>query len=161
MEQEMPIGVRVAILDRAFRRQMDEHARNLGLTGVQVGVLAALTRLEREGQGEINQRALEQATRVTHPTMTEILKRLEKNGFLECRGSTVDRRQKAVVSTALTREFIENTREWDGEVFRRLCRGLTQEEAEEFLRILRVMLENVGPCREKGCELPGKEEKSK
>ena len=54
-------------------------AVSLNLT---VGVLGELGRLERESAGEVTQKALEAAAHVTHPTMTELLKKLEKKGFV-------------------------------------------------------------------------------
>ena len=78
----MPKGLRFAILQKTIRRQMDEYVRETGLTGTQVGVLGELGRLERESAGEVTQKALEAAAHVTHPTMTELLKKLEKKGFV-------------------------------------------------------------------------------
>ena len=50
----------------------------MGLTAVQLRVLGELSRSESKGVEEINQKDLEKALAVTHPTMTEIIKRLEK-----------------------------------------------------------------------------------
>ena len=88
----MPKGLRFAILQKTIRRQMDEYVRETGLTGTQVGVLGELGRLERESAGEVTQKALEAAAHVTHPTMTELLKKLEKKGFVTCRTSEKDHR---------------------------------------------------------------------
>ena len=90
----MPKGLRFAILQKTIRRQMDEYVRETGLTGTQVGVLGELGRLERESAGEVTQKALEAAAHVTHPTMTELLKKLEKKGFVTCRTSEKDHRCK-------------------------------------------------------------------
>lgn len=92
MKSDMPIGLRFSLLHRAFIRQMDQRLLEKDLTGVQFGVLAALIRLEERGEAELSQRDLENASRVTHPTMTEIIKRLEKKGFLLCRPGQLDRR---------------------------------------------------------------------
>ena len=99
----MPKGLRFAVLQRTMRRQMDEYVRGTGLTGTQFSVLGALGRLEREGTGEVTQKALEDAAHVTHPTMTELLKKLESKGFITCRPSEVDRRCKAVASAEKAR----------------------------------------------------------
>ena len=81
----MPKGLRFEILQKTIRRQMDEYVRETGLTGTQVGVLGELGRLERESAGEVTQKALEAAAHVTHPTMTELLKKLEKKGFVSAK----------------------------------------------------------------------------
>ena len=58
--EEMPLGLRLSVLRRAFKRQMDERCRHLELTGVQSAVVGTLCRLEREGREEIRQRDLEE-----------------------------------------------------------------------------------------------------
>ena len=159
-KRSVPRGLRFAILQKTIRRQMDEYVRETGLTGTQVGVLGELGRLERESAGEVTQKALEDAAHVTHPTMTELLKKLESKGFITCRPSEVDRRCKAVVSTGKARALHQAIGEFDERVFTALCRGLSEGEIAEFLRITDVMLENAknmndardfAPCG-KGCE---------
>ena len=142
-KRSVPRGLRFAILQKTIRRQMDEYVRGTGLTGTQVGVLGELGRLERESAGEVTQKALEAAAHVTHPTMTELLKKLESKGFITCRPSEVDRRCKAVVSTGKARALHQAIGEFDERVFTALCRGLSEGEIAEFLRITDVMLENA------------------
>ena len=156
----MPKGLRFAVLQRTMRRQMDEYVRGTGLTGTQFGVLGALGRLEREGTGEVTQKALEDAAHVTHPTMTELLKKLESKGFITCRPSEVDRRCKTVASAEKARALRHAIGEFDERVFSELCQGLSEDEVAQLLRITDVMLENAkkmngardfAPCG-KGCE---------
>ena len=92
MAEYIPLGRRFAIIDRAFKQHLNKKADQLGLTAVQLRVLGELSRLEAFGVPEVNQRDLEQAEQVTHPTMTEMIKRLEKKGFVTCTTSTTDRR---------------------------------------------------------------------
>ena len=156
----IPKGLRFAVLQRTMRRQMDEYVRGTGLTGTQFGVLGALERLEREGTGEVTQKALEDAAHVTHPTMTELLKKPESKGFITCRPSEVDRRCKAVASAEKARALRQAIGEFDERVFSELCQGLSEDEVAQLLRITDVMLENAKkmngardfvPCG-KGCE---------
>lgn len=142
MEMPMPMGLRFSILHRAFRRQMDEYVRESGLTGVQFGVLGALERLEHAG-GEVTQRTLEDATHVTHPTMTELLKKLEAKGFVECRTSESDRRCKVVSSTERSRELHQLIDGMDARAFTELTRGLREEEIASLIYITDVMLKNI------------------
>ena len=99
MERNIPYGVRFAQLHRAFRRQMDESVKEFDLTGVQFGVLAQLGRLRRKGEKNINQTMLENAAHVTHATMTELLKKLEKKGFITISADESDRRSKRIMET--------------------------------------------------------------
>ena len=150
MEQELPLGLRISLLHRAYRKKMDEMLRKQDLTGVQFGVLATLDRLEQQGNGEINQKDLEQVTHVTHPTMTEIIKRLEKKGFLLCETSSRDRRFKSIRSTEKGRSLRWRMREVDEASSQWLCRGLTPEQKSQLLVITDQMLANAISCCEEG-----------
>lgn len=146
------MGLRFSLLHRAFRRRLDEHLREKELTGVQFGVLGELERLEALGAGEINQHALETAAHVTHPTMTEILKRLEQKGFVVCTPSAADRRSKSVASTEKARQLRREIDRLDGDVYEWLCAGLSGEQREQLLAITDIMLQNVFELFRKGCE---------
>ena len=152
MRSDMPIGLRFSLLHRAFIRQMDQRLREKDLTGVQFGVLAALIRLEERGEAELSQRDLENASRVTHPTMTEIIKRLEKKGFLLCRPGRLDRRRKCVSSTEKARSLRREMDELDHSVFLWLCRGMSREQMEQLIGAIDRMLENAAVCCGKGSE---------
>ena len=77
----MPFGLKIAIINRAFRKKLDEKAAALGLTAVQLRVLGSISRLEAAGETEIHQNDLERLEHVTHPAMTKLLQRLEAKGF--------------------------------------------------------------------------------
>lgn len=148
----MPVGLRFSLLHRSFRKKMNEMLSEKDLTGVQFGVLSELRRLEEGGCQEIKQRDLENASHVTHPTMTEIIKRLEKKGFICCRASLSDRRQKLISSTDKAHNLSQEIDRIDREVFSWLCCGLSQPQVEEFLQLMNVMLKNAAECCGKGCE---------
>ena len=146
------MGLRFSLLHRAFRRKLDEHLREMDLTGVQFGVLGQLARLEELGEGEINQRALETASHVTHPTMTEIIKRLEQKGFIACKPSAADRRNKCISSTEKARALHREVDRVDEEVYSWLCEGLSPEQREELSELTGIMLENALKVYGKGCD---------
>ena len=143
MEHKLPMGLRFSLLHRAFLRQLNVHLQEKGLTGVQFGVLGQLRRLRRAGQAEINQRDLEAATRVTHPTMTEIVKRLEKQGFVVCAPSERDRRFKSIRPTEKAEALLREMDELDESIFRELCEGLMPAEVEQLTGLTDRLLENA------------------
>lgn len=143
MESGIPMGLRFSIIGRSFKQQLDELLREKELTGVQFGVLGQLGRLEHSGCVEISQRDLENASHVTHPTMTEILKRLEKKDFIRCRPSESDRRCKLISSTEKAAALIGELRSADEKVFASLTAGLRGDEVAELLRLTDVMLKNT------------------
>lgn len=143
MDRRLPMGLRFSLLHRAFLRRLDARLQEKGLTGVQFGVLGQLQRLRGEGGAEVNQRDLERATHVTHPTMTEILKRLEKQGFVQCAPSERDRRFKSVYPTEKAAALRQEMDELDGQIFRELCRGLADEDVERLTAMTETLLENA------------------
>ncbi len=142
MECNMPMGLRLSLLRRAFMKQLDARLLEQGLTGVQFGVLGQLRRLRRAGREEINQRDLEAATHVTHPTMTEIVKRLEKQGFVVCAQSERDRRFKSIRPTEKAAALQREMDELDESIYQELCRGLTADEIAVFRTVTDKMLDN-------------------
>ena len=143
LTREIPIGVRFSMLHRAFKRKMDEMLSEKELTGVQFGVLGSLVRLERQGQTEISQRDLEQLSHVSHATMTDILRRLEKKEFIRSEQSSRDRRFKRISSTEKALGLEGEVAQVGQETFAWLTRGLSEEQIAELLTITDVMLHNA------------------
>lgn len=141
----MPFGLKIALLDRTFQKKMDERARALGLTSVQLRVLGSLSRLEAAGKGEIHQNDLERIQYVTHPAMTKLLQRLEAKGFVECLPGTRDRRYKRVTCTERSRGIHQLILEQDREVFEDLCRDLTPDQRQKFAELTDLLLKEIDP----------------
>ena len=139
----MPFGLKIAIINRAFRKRLDEKAADLGLTAVQLRVLGSISRLEASGETEIHQNDLERLEHVTHPAMTKHLQRLESKGFIRCAPSTADRRYKKVSCTEQSSGIHNMILEQDGEVFAELCRTLTEPQRLELVQLADMILENL------------------
>lgn len=143
MPSGMPFGLKIAIINRAFRKKMDEKASAMGLTYVQLRVLGSVSRLEASGETEIHQNDLERLEHVTHPAMTKLLQRLESKGFVRCVPSSVDRRYKKITCTEKAEGIHKMILEQDDEAFLELCRNFTQEEKEMVLRLTDLLLKNI------------------
>jgi DNA-binding MarR family transcriptional regulator len=143
MDHDIPPGLRFSILNRAFKRKLEDRASEMGLTAVQLQVLGELRRLEVIGDSEINQRDLENAVSVTHPTMTEIIKRLEKKGAVVCTTSRADKRYKKINTTPQYANIHIELETMDRTVFKELCQGLSDQQVEEFMKLSSVMIDNV------------------
>lgn len=139
----MPFGLKIAILNRAFRKKLDEKAADMGLTAVQLRVLGSVSRLEAAGRTEIHQNDLEQIECVTHPAMTKHLQKLEQKGFIRCDPSERDRRYKKVSCTQRSAGIHERILAHDREVFDELCAGLSEVEKRELNRLADLILKNI------------------
>ncbi len=152
MEEQLPIGLRFSLLHRAFRRRMDVLLSEKELTGVQFGVLMALVRMEKESREDVSQRALEERARVSHATMTEILRRLEKKDFLRTEQSQRDRRFKCIRATEKAYRLRDEHLEAENEIFAGLCRGLSEQQVRDLLASTDLMLQNAWEDNQKGGE---------
>lgn len=139
----MPFGLKIAIINRAFRKEMDEKASAMGLTSVQLRVLGSVSRLEAAGETEIHQNDLERIEHVTHPAMTKLLQRLEAKGFIQCVPSARDRRYKKITCTEKSRGIHNLILAQDAEVLSQLCTGFSQEEKETLLRLADKLLDRI------------------
>ncbi len=140
----MPVGLKFSIVGRTFKSRIDDLVRDSGLTSVQAGVLMALYKFESCGEDrEVIQKDLEQAVGLTHQTMTEIVKKLEMNGFIECAQSTKDKRSKSIKTTVKARAIHENMGKTDEKVFKEMCEGISEDKQAELIATLDAMLDNI------------------
>lgn len=143
MAGAMPFGLKIAIINRAFRKRLDEKAAAMGLTAVQLRVLGSISRLEASGRAEIHQNDLEQIERVSHPAMTKLLQRLESKGFVTCETSAMDRRYKKIACTEKSAGIHNLILAQDAEVFDELCRDLTDAQRVSLLQMADLILEHI------------------
>ena len=141
----MPFGLKIAIINRAFRKKLDEKAGDMGLTSVQLRVLGSISRLEAAGEREIHQNDLERIEHVTHPAMTKLLQRLESKGFVQCVPSTQDRRYKKISCTEKSTGIHNMILEQDEEVLAELCGNFTEAQRKSFLEMMDMLLKNIDP----------------
>lgn len=143
MSENMPFGLKIAIINRAFRKKMDEKAADMGLTSVQLRVLGSISRLEAAGVEEIHQNDLEHIEHVTHPAMTKLLQRLESKGFVQCLPSVRDRRYKKIVTTSKSAGIHKVILAQDEEVLTELCFGFTEEQKAALRQLADRLLDNI------------------
>lgn len=136
----MPFGLKIAIINRAFRKKLDEKAASLGLTAVQLRVLGSISRLEAAGETEVHQNDLERIEQVTHPAMTKLLQRLESKELIRCVPSSRDRRYKKITCTEQSAEIYKTILAQDAEVFAELCQNLTEDQKQEFVKLADIIL---------------------
>lgn len=143
MPDMMPFGLKIAIINRAFRKRMDEKASAMGLTSVQLRVLGSVSRLEAAGETEIHQNDLERIEHVTHPAMTKLLQRLESKGFIQCVSSAKDRRYKKITCTEKSTGIHKMILAQDEEVLSELCENFTEEQKATLLQLMDMLLKNI------------------
>jgi DNA-binding MarR family transcriptional regulator len=97
---------------------------------------------------------IEEAFHLSHPTVSGLLARLEKKGFIEFRPDETDRRCKRIYILEKGRQChnVMHQTIMDNEA--RMVEGFSEEEKERFYELLNRAIDNMGgnPCtrREKG-----------
>ncbi len=100
-------------------------------------------------------RDVEEALHLSHPTVSGLLNRLEKKGFVELRPDEQDHRCKRIYTLPKGHEcrtLMHNTME---QIEERLVLDFTPEEREEFSSLLDRAIQNMGG---RICRHPNKEE---
>lgn len=99
---------------------------------------------------------IEEEFHLSHPTVSGLLSRLEKKGFLEFRSDESDRRMKRIYlldkGKACNTSMYETIRSTE----EKLVTGFTEEEKEQFFSYLNRAIANMGgnPCKPKHKEEP-------
>lgn len=139
----MPFGLKIAIINRAFRKKLDQKASDMGLTSVQLRVLGSISRLEAAGETEIHQNDLERLEHITHPAMTKHIRQLERKGFVRCVSSEQDHRYKKITCTAQSSDIYKLILEHDREVFNELCGKLSPDQQNTLIQLTDIILKNI------------------
>lgn len=94
-------------------------------------------------------RDIEEAFHLSHPTVSGLLARLEKKGFIEIRPDEQDRRCKRIYVLPKGQECNEMMHNTIRSNEKRIVQGFTEAEQELFAAFLERAIDNMGgsPCR--------------
>ena len=141
-------GHLVRILHWCCDQTMTEALNNMGLTASQGRLMAFVA---RRGQQPTYARDVEAELRLTHPTVSGLLSRLEQKGFVELITDPNDRRSKQIVISEKGLACHERMHEVILENESRIVKGFTEEEQALFFEFLQRAIDNVCPA-EVPCE---------
>ena len=96
-------------------------------------------------------RDIEEAFSLSHPTVSGILSRLEKKGFIEFRSDAEDRRCKRIFMLPKGSACNETMHRIIDENEAQMVQGFSEEEKELFEQLLIRAIRNMGapPCKRK------------
>lgn len=94
-------------------------------------------------------RDIEEAFHLSHPTVSGLLSRLEKKGFIEFRPDEADRRCKRIYILPKGEELNETMHRTILATEERLVQSFTEEEKEQFSQFLTRAIRNLdgNPCK--------------
>ncbi len=93
-------------------------------------------------------RDIEEEFRLSHPTVSGLLTRLEKKGFLELKADPGDRRCKRIHITEKGRGFNQTIHDTILGMEERMVQDFSQEEKEQFRDYFSRAITNMGGCME-------------
>ena len=91
-------------------------------------------------------RDIEEAFHLSHPTVSGLLSRLEKKGFIEFRPDKTDRRCKRICSLPKGAACNETMRKTIDDSEARIVAGFSPEEKTQFILFLNRAIRNLETC---------------
>ena len=140
-------GFAVHVLHWSSEQAMNNALANMELTAAQGHVMAYLAHAKQPPCP----RDVEAEFHLTHPTVSGLLSRLEKKGFIEFRPDENDRRCKRIYMMPKGVECMEMMHRTILDNEARMVLGFSEEEKELFYSFLGRAIENTGghPCGRK------------
>ena len=128
-------------LDRALGQRMNQALSGMDLTFSQGHIMGYLAHCDAPPCAK----DIEDRFRLSHPTVSGLLARLEKKEFITLREDSEDRRRKLVYILPKGQECIEPMGTVIQSGDKKILEGFTPEEAAQFREYLFRALHNVSP----------------
>ena len=132
------IIVYVFRLNNALVKQKNRNMSVYNLTSIQAGVLMYI--LNNYQTREVNQLDIQAIFKLTNPTVSGIIDRLEEKEFIKRVRSEKDARYRRLVPLPKGEALYDDLRRSAAEAEAHLVKDMTPEEAKEFQRLLKVAL---------------------
>lgn len=134
------LGLIFKRISHAAKKDIDNYLKKWNLTMSQAMVLEFLNNTTDEN---LTQKAIEQHFNLQHPTVSGILKRLEKNGFITTATNQADRRVKNIYMTDKAQRIDVKAKMRQQEMEETFVKGLKPEEVETLYRLLMQVYGNM------------------
>ena len=141
-------GVLFKQLSIAFENNLQRSAAQYDLTPSQAAIIIYLEAADHP----VNQRELEYHYKLSNPTVTGLMKRMEAKGFIERVVNPKDARSKYIQLTPKSLEVSSSVLNNMLELERELMQDLSPEEEEVFHEMLMRVLKRICTCRKEKCE---------
>lgn len=132
------VGSWVSATSHALRRALDSELSKEGITYRQWAVLAWLSHSDGVSQVELAEQLCIEA-----PTLAGILSRMERDGWLERTGCTIDRRKKRIRPTAKAAEVWDRMLACCYNIKEKVTQGLSDDELSLFKSVCERIQTNL------------------
>ena len=141
----LPIGQQMRIAHQAIHQHIDRKLSAMDLTGIQSFVLRYLS--ERSGE-VVYPRDIEKTFRLTHPTVSGILQRLEGKDFISILPDPDDRRCHRIALTEKGLRCQQDIQAHIAAMERTMTNGMTDAEQAQLHSLLARLIENLTELRQ-------------
>ncbi len=138
---ENVIGSLIKYLHNMFEHTINESMTQVNITRSQTDVLA-YTYFKNEKDIEVNQVDIERDLHLKNPTVTGIVDRLEKKGYVKREKSSKGNNYKKVVVTESGVKILEDGKKVVNQVERGMFSVLDESEKEELIRLIKKVIDN-------------------
>ena len=128
-------------LNNALIKQKNRKMTKWELTSIQADVLVYI--LLNADKGEINQLDIQAVFKLTNPTVSGIVDRLEEKNFIKRVKSLKDARFRRLIPMPKGEELLGVLTQSARDAEEDLLKNMTPDEQEEFERLLKIALETV------------------
>ncbi len=134
-------------LSIAFENNLQHEAARYDLTPAQASILIYLAAVDHP----VNQREVEYYFKLSNPTVTGLMKRMESKGFITRAANPEDGRSKCIQLTPKALEVSSSVRTNLSALERSMMQDLTPEEEEIFHDLMVRVLKRICICRKEKC----------
>lgn len=136
------VGLLVKFINGKVNNRVNKNLAEFNLTGVQHEILCFINRNEHER--DVFQKDIEKCLKLTNPTVTGIVKRLEEKEMIVRCPSSTDARYKCLHVTEKGKEVICKSFKFGAEnIEKQLVKGMSDEEVKMFKSLLYKSLKNM------------------
>lgn len=145
MSRKSSITIQIKSLNNQIKRLLERTAikgNEANLTGVQYAILGFIS--DESEIREIYQRDIETEFNIRRSTVSELLRVLEKDGYVRKEGVAGDARLKRILLTEKAKRLNKEAKQHINNIETRLLKGITEEEITELKSVLNKIKENAG-----------------
>lgn len=138
MDFEKDIAFAISIASKSMADSFNNVVAKYGVTRSQCVAMYYISKAET-----INQKELAQNMHIRESTMTGLLDRLERDGFIERKVDTDDMRKKSIFLSQKGRSKLDKIEEMSMDFIDHAVEGISEEDQDKFYQLMKMMVEST------------------
>lgn len=151
MDKNTYIGHEIQIMSNLFKRHMEADIREKGFEGMTMTNRFIIRFLMDHKDETVFQKDLEQHLQIGKASIAGTLKIMEEKGYIIRHSVPQDARLKRIILTEKAYAFAKKMEQGRERAEEKVREGISEEELDEFIRIIRKMQANIGGREKELC----------